>query len=98
AFAAIIMLTGARKSDCLRIMDAHISDTELTTHISKTGKAITFVLTDALRQALAEARACKPKASLYLLPNRLGRCYVNTRGETKSWDGQWALTMKKALE
>jgi len=98
AFAAIIMLTGCRKSDCLRIMEAHISASELTIHISKTGKALSFVLTDALRLALAEARACKPKASLYLLPNGRGQCFVNAQGLTQTWDGRWADTMRRALK
>ncbi|SDO28349.1 Phage integrase family protein [Halomonas shengliensis] len=97
AFAAIIMLTGARKSDTLRIMEAHISDAELTIQVSKTGKTISFLLTEALRQAIAEARACKPKASLYLLPNHRGRCYVSEQGLTQTWDGKWADTMRKAL-
>jgi len=98
AFAAIIMLTGVRKSDCLRIMDAHIGEKELTVQISKTGKSISFVLTEALRQAIAEARACKPKASLYLLPNHRGQCYVNPDGLTQTWDGKWRDTMQKAID
>lgn len=97
AYAAIVMLTGIRKSDCLRIMEAHISDSELTINISKTGKTIPFILTDALRQAIAEARACKPAASLYLLPNHWGRCYVKENGWTGTWDGKWYDTMRKAI-
>lgn len=98
AFAAIIMLTGIRKSDCLRIMEGHIGDSELTVHVAKTEKAISFVLTDALRQAIADARACKPQPSLYLLPNHRGLCYVNEQGLTQTWDGKWYDTMRKALE
>lgn len=98
AYAAIIMLTGIRKSDCLRIMEAHIGESELTIHVSKTGKSISFVLTEALRQAVAEARASKPKASLYLLPNHRGQCYVNDQGLTQTWDGRWYDTMRNALD
>ncbi len=98
AFAALILLTGIRKSDCLRLMERHVGETTLAVPIAKTGKEIEFEMTDALRAAIAEARACKPRLSLYLLPNRRGQCYVNDKGESKSWDGQWALAMSKALD
>ncbi len=98
AFAALILLTGIRKSDCLRLMERHVGESTLAVPISKKGNEIEFELTDALRAAIAEARACKPRLSLYLLPNRRGQCYVNDKGESKSWDGQWALTMSKALD
>lgn len=97
AFAAIIMLTGIRKADCLRLMESHISDDVLEVEVGKTGKPVSFVVTDALAQAIAEARACKPRPSLYLLPNHNGQCYVNERGQTQTWDGKWADTMRKAL-
>lgn len=98
AFAAIILLTGIRKSDCLRLMENHVGENTLTVQVAKTGNSIDFVLTDALRAAIAEARSCKPKLSLYLLPNRRGRCYVNEDGLTQTWDGRWRATMDKALE
>lgn len=98
AFAALVLLTGVRKSDCLRIMEAHISDDTLSVQVSKSGRPLAFVLTQALRDAISEARACKPKASLYLLPNRRGGCYVNDKAESKSWDGSWTLTMRKAIK
>ncbi|MBN8410736.1 tyrosine-type recombinase/integrase [Halomonas litopenaei] len=98
AFAAIILLTGIRKSDCLRIMENHVSDAELSVNVAKTGKSLSFVMTEALSAAVEEARSCKPRPSLYLLPNHRGRCYVNDKGLTQTWDGRWADTMKRALE
>ncbi len=98
AFAAIILLTGIRKSDCLRLMESHVSEDELTVNVAKTGKPVSYIMTDALRQAIDLARGCRPRASLYLLPNRRGQCYVNARGETQTWDGKWADTMKRALK
>lgn len=77
AFAAIVMLTGIRKGDCLRIMEAHVADDSLTVPVSKNGRPVVFQMTDALRAAVEQARACKPVLSLYLLPNRKGECYVN---------------------
>lgn len=98
AFAAIVMLTGIRKSDCLRIMENHVGDDTLTVQVSKNGRPVVFELTKALGAAVDEARACKLKASLYLLPNNKGRCCVNERGECNSWDEKWRKTMAKAIK
>lgn len=97
AFAAIVMLTGIRKGDCLRIMEAHVADDSLTVPVSKNGRPVVFQMTDALRAAVEQARACKPVLSLYLLPNRKGECYVNEGGESKPWDKSWRRSMVRAI-
>lgn len=98
AFAAIVMLTGIRKSDCLRIMEGHITEGTLTIHVSKNQRPVVFEMTEALRAAVEEARACKPAASLYLLPNRRGACYVQPSGITPTWDKSWRRSMANAIE
>ncbi|SDF71853.1 Site-specific recombinase XerD [Onishia taeanensis] len=98
AFAAIVMLTGIRKSDCLRIMEAHVSETTLMVDVTKNKRPVVFEMTDALQAAIEEARACKPTRSLYLLPNSKGECYVNERGESKPWDKSWRRSMTRAIE
>ena len=55
-------------------------------------------LTDALRAAIDQARACKPRQSLYLIPNRYGRCHVSERGDSKAWDKSWRRSMARAIE
>lgn len=98
AFAAIVMLTGIRKGDCLRIMEAHITDDTLTVHVSKNQRPVVFEMTPALRAAIQEARACKPTPSLYLLPNRRGASYVQPSGVTPTWDKSWRRSMARAIE
>ena len=98
AFAAIVMLTGVRKGDCLNIMEAHITDDTLTVHVSKNGRPVVFEMTQALKAAIEQARACKPAPSLYLLPNRLGGCQVSPSGKSQPFDEKWRKTMRKAIE
>ncbi|GHB30846.1 site-specific integrase [Salinicola rhizosphaerae] len=98
AFAAIVMLTGIRKGDCLRLMDAHVGPETLTVHVSKNGRNVVFELTPALRAAIEEAQACKPAPSLYLIPNRDGRCHVSEAGHSKPWDKSWRRSMARAIE
>lgn len=98
AFAAIVMLTGIRKSDCLRLMDAHITAETLTVQVSKNQRPVVFEMTHALAAAIEEARACKPAPSLYLLPNRRGACYVQPSGITPTWDKSWRRSMARAIE
>jgi integrase len=98
AFAAIVMLTGIRKSDCLRLMEGHVGETTLTVPVSKNDRPVVFELTPALRAAIDEARACKPAPSLYLIPNRKGQCHVSERGDSKPWDKSWRRSMARAIE
>lgn len=98
AFAAIVVLIGTRKADTLRIMEGHISKDELYVKDSKTGKDDPFEMTDALREAINQARASKPKPSLYLFPNHNGGCYVGANGRCESFDREWRKSMKKAIE
>lgn len=98
AFAAIVMLTGIRKGDCLSIMEAHITDETLTVHVSKNSRPVVFEMTKALRAAIEQARACKPAPSLYLLPNRFGRCQISPSGKSQPFDDKWRQTMRKAIK
>ncbi|MBB3142233.1 site-specific integrase [Halomonas organivorans] len=98
AFAAIVMLTGIRKGDCLGIMEAHITDETLTIHVSKNSRPVVFEMTKALRAAIEQARACKPAPSLYLLPNRFGRCQVSPSGKSQPFDDKWRQTMRQAIK
>ena len=98
AFAAIVMLTGIRKGDCLSIMEAHVTEKTLTVNVSKNGRPVVFEMTEALRAAIDQARSCKPKPSLYLLPNRRGASYVQPSGITPTWDKSWRRSMARAIE
>lgn len=98
AFAAICMLTGARKSDILRIKRSDIKDGHLAIRHAKTNKNVLFVITPALRQAIDYALSLHRKPSFWLLPNKTGQCYVNDQDATKSFDQGWQRSMKRAIE
>lgn len=98
AFAAVVLLIGTRKADTLRIMEAHVADDELYVKDSKTGKDDPFEMTDALREAINQARAAKPKPSLYLFPNSNGGCYVGANGRCESFDRAWRESIAKAIK
>lgn len=97
AFAALVMLIGTRKADTLRITEQDITDDALYVYNSKTGKTLAFSLTPALRAAIQEAHATKPKPSPYLFPNSLGSCYVGEDGRCQSFDRAWREGMVKAI-
>jgi len=98
AFAAVVMLTGARKSDTLRIMESHARDGMLTVLNSKTGQDAHYPITEALQEAIQQARAAKPRPSLYLFANHRGGCYVGENGRCESFDRAWRKSMNKAIE
>lgn len=98
AFAAIVMLTGARKGDALRIMESHITDSILTILNSKTGEDAHYPLSESLQEAIQQARTAKPRPSLYLFANHRGRCYVGEDGRCESFDRAWRKSMTKAIK
>ncbi|KXJ45836.1 tyrosine-type recombinase/integrase [Marinobacter sp. Hex_13] len=98
AFAALVLLIGTRKADTLRIMEAHIGKDALHVQDSKTGKDDPFEMTEALREAIDQARAAKPKPSLYLFPNSNGGCYVGANGRCESFDRAWRGSIAKAIK
>lgn len=98
AFAAICLLTGARKGDILSIHRNDITPHMLTIKSSKTGRPIVFRMTDALREAIAQAVDSQPASSVWLFCNRKGQCYVNDKGITPVFDQAWRRSMKRAIE
>lgn len=99
AFAALVMLTGARKSDALQILLQDERDKGLRVVDRKTGKEVVYRWTPALREAVALAKATrKAGESMYLLTNRKGSCFVNADGECKPFDKAWRRTMQLAID
>lgn len=98
AFAALVMLTGGRKSDTLRIMENHITKDSLTIHNSKTGEDAVYHMTEALQTAIEEARKAKPANSLFLFANHRGGCYVSDNGRCESFDRVWRKSMARAIK
>ncbi len=98
AFAAIVMLTGARKSDVLQIVLQDVREDGLRVMDRKNSQATMFRWTDALRTAVDIARSLRSGDSMFLFTNRDGNCYVDTNGRTGPFDKAWRRTMKLAID
>lgn len=100
AFTVLVMLTGARKSDLLRIRraDVDLAGRVLTIAASKTSKDQRFEITPALEDAIRAAFASQRVTGFWLLTNTKGGCYVDKKTDrAASFDKAWAAGMKRAL-
>jgi len=97
AFAAIVMLTGARKGDVLRLLLSDIRGDKLRVPAQKTGSEIYFRITPALQSAIDLALACRHKASLYLFNDRRGKCMIDNKSKSSAFDLHWAKSMARAI-
>lgn len=96
AFAAIALLTGARKTDILRItLDDDRGDIlRILNH--KTGKESLFRMTAALREAITMARDTRVGSSEFLFTGPRGAGLVkNDRSER--FDQNWRESMQRAI-
>ncbi|MDB6061520.1 MAG: integrase family protein [Verrucomicrobiaceae bacterium] len=97
AFAAVVMLTGARKSDVLQTVLQDDRETGLHIIDRKTDKATTFRWTLPLRAAVDLARSIRHGNSMFLFTNRDGNCFVSSDGRTQPFDKAWRRTMQLAI-
>lgn len=98
AFAAIVLLTGARKGDVLRLLVSDIRDDRLRMFIQKTGKDVFFRITPALRAALDMALGLRRRNSLYLFSGTKGQCLIDSKSKSSAFDLWWTKSMLKAIE
>jgi integrase len=90
AYIRLKLLVGLRKADILRLGMDQLKDDGIHITTGKTGKPVIFTWTDALREAVAQAKAVRPvHISPYLFCNRQGECYVTDAGRTGSFDSVW---------
>lgn len=100
AFTELVLLTGARKADLLRIKrsDIDLEAKVLTVKVSKTGDAKPFEITPALEEAIRAAFASQRVTGFWLLTNSEGKCYVDERTDRcASFDRAWAAAMRRAV-
>lgn len=100
AFTVLVMLTGARKADLLRIKrsDVDLAARVLTVTASKTGKEQRFEITPALEEAIRGAFASQRVTGFWLLTNSEGGCYVDEATDRcASFDRAWAAAMRRAV-
>ncbi len=98
SFAAIVMLTGARKSDVLQIVLQDERKEGLRMVDRKNKKETIYRWTDALHAAVDIAKSIRKGDSMFLFTNRDGNCYVDANGRTHPFDKAWRRTMQLAID
>jgi integrase len=103
AYIKIKLLTGLRRGDLLRLRTADLQEDGI--HVqprktaSTTGKRLIVEWTDALRQAVEEAKAARPvHISPFVFCNKRGEGYVDElTGEAHGWGSMWQRFMGRVL-
>ncbi len=102
AYTKLKLLTGMAKSDLLRIEMGHLKDDGIHNQRHKTkkstGKRTIYEWTDALREAVDEAKASRPVLSSFLFCTKRGRGYFDEKtGKASGWDSMWQRYMDRVL-
>lgn len=87
----LALLTGLRRGDVFRLTRANVTDTGLEVHTSKTGAALLFEWTPALRQVIKDALKLPPQVRQYVVCNRKGQPFTKN-----GFDSVWSRLMAKA--
>lgn len=103
AYVEFKLLTGLRRKDILLLRREDLREDAIHVRPSKTerssGIKLRFEWTPELTAAVDAAKAVPRKVgSLWLFPNRSGKCYINEEtGRANGFDSLWARWMKAAL-
>ncbi len=98
AFAALVMLTGARKNEILRIERSKLNDEQMVVPGSKGHKDNIFSMTPALQQATEYAVSTQNQSGDYLLINKKGECYLDSNGYCRTFDKAWYTSIRLAID
>lgn len=103
AYIALKLLTGLRRGDLLRLTMSDLKDDGIHVQPRKTqhttGKRLIISRSEALDQAIAQAKAARPKhIAPWLFVTREGKRYINDKGKANAFDSLWQRFMTKALE
>lgn len=75
----LVLLTGLRKSDLLKIRLSDLTEQGLRITIQKTGVAAVFIWTDALREVVNTAKSLRRRVgTFYLFATRAGQPYTSS--------------------
>lgn len=100
AYIALKLLTGLRKGDMLRLTMRDLQEDGLHVQPHKTarttGRRQVFEWTPALKEAVAAAKAARPKdIAPWLFLTRTGRPYIRDDGKTPAFNCLWQRFMKR---
>lgn len=102
AYIKLKLLTGMRRGDLLRLRTTDLKEDGIHVQPRKTavttGKRLVIEWTDALRQAVEEAKTARPvDIGPLLFCTKHGDCYVKNDGTASSWDSMWQRFMNRVL-
>ena len=106
AYIGVKLLTGLRRADILSLRIADVKEDGIHVRPRKTakttGKRLIIAWTDALRQAVGEAMAARPRPRIvpiasWLFCTRRGEPYVKPDGSANAFDSLWQRFMDKVL-
>lgn len=89
----LALLNGLRRGDVLALERDHITEEGLQVRTSKTGAALLFEWTPALRQVVDDALRLPPQVRRPIVCNRKGRPYTKN-----GFDAVWSRLMAKATD
>ncbi len=107
AYIGVKLLTGLRRADILSLRVADVKEDGIHVRLRKTarttGKRLIIAWTDALRQAVSEAMAARPRPRIvpiasWLFCTRRGEPYIKPNGSANAFDSLWQRFMGKALK
>jgi integrase len=88
----LVLLTGLRKGDLLKIRLPDLDDRGLRVEVQKTGAVVTFEWSEELREVTERARCLRRRVgSLFLFANRRGQRYT-----TSGFDSIWKSALRRA--
>ncbi len=100
AYTALKVLTGLRRNDILTLRIADLKEdgihVEPSKTINTTGTRMVIEWTEALRQAVEQAKAARPRdIAPWLFCTRNGGCYVRSGGAS-GWESNWQRLLDRA--
>lgn len=103
AYLRLKLLTGLAQGDLLRLQEDQLREDGIHNQRHKTanstGKRTIYEWTPELREAVAMAKAARPRVSTFLFCNNKGAGYVNERtGKAPGWKSMWQRFMIRVME
>ncbi|WP_396622283.1 tyrosine recombinase XerC [Marinobacter sp. W-8] len=100
AFAALVMLTGARKNEILRLEHGGVTEKYLVVPGKKTESIPeqVYTMTPALSKAIEMAIQSQVVPSRFLLANKNGDCFYNSEDKSPTFDRSWRRSMVQAIK
>ena len=103
AYLRLKLLTGLAQGDLLRLQEDQLKEDGIHNQrhktVNSTGKRTIYEWTPELREAVAMAKAARPKVSTFLFCTNKGVGYMNEKtGKPSGWKSMWQRFMARVME